>query len=133
MAERVAARAIVENNFGEVLISQRSPNDRAGAGLWNLSGGKVDDGESPEEAVAREIGEELDCKFLDIKLYLVHTDITDPQNPWTTYYFTGRMVGEIKFNDEIVEVRYVSAKQLDEIKFAFDHKERLMDFFNRKE
>ena len=50
-----AAIAIRE---GRVLITQRPPGARD-AGLWEFPGGKLEPGESPEEALRREIAEEL--------------------------------------------------------------------------
>ena len=43
---------------GRVLIAQR-PEGKALAGLWEFPGGKVDAGESPEDALIRELREEL--------------------------------------------------------------------------
>jgi 8-oxo-dGTP diphosphatase len=43
---------------GRVLLQRRAPG-RAMAGLWEFPGGKVDDGELPEAALARELHEEL--------------------------------------------------------------------------
>lgn len=45
-----------------VLITRR-PDNKSHAGLWEFPGGKVDPGESPEEALCREIREELDAKI----------------------------------------------------------------------
>lgn len=42
---------------GQVLLSRRPPGDRL-AGLWELPGGKIEPGESPEECLARELAEE---------------------------------------------------------------------------
>lgn len=53
----VVAVALV-NSEGEVLLAQR-PVGKNMAGLWELPGGKVEEGESPEEALARELREEL--------------------------------------------------------------------------
>ncbi len=52
----VAAALIVRN--GEVLIGQRRP-DQPMASLWEFPGGKIEPGESAEEALARELSEEL--------------------------------------------------------------------------
>ena len=53
----VAAVALVDPD-GRVLIAKR-PEGKAMAGLWEFPGGKVRDGELPEEALVRELDEEL--------------------------------------------------------------------------
>ncbi len=52
----VAAALIAES--GRILLQQRAP-DRSMAGLWEFPGGKVEEGETPEAALARELEEEL--------------------------------------------------------------------------
>ena len=53
----VAAVALVDTE-GRVLLAQRPPG-RSLAGLWEFPGGKVEQGESPEVALIRELHEEL--------------------------------------------------------------------------
>ena len=53
----VVAVALVDPD-GRVLIAKR-PEGKAMAGLWEFPGGKVKDGELPEEALVRELAEEL--------------------------------------------------------------------------
>ena len=53
----VAAVALVDRD-GRVLLAQR-PQGKAMAGLWEFPGGKVDPGETPEQALMRELDEEL--------------------------------------------------------------------------
>ncbi len=53
----VAAVALVDAD-GRVLIAQR-PEGKAMAGLWEFPGGKVGPGETPEQALIRELAEEL--------------------------------------------------------------------------
>ncbi len=53
----VAACVLVDAR-GRVLIARR-PEGRAMAGLWEFPGGKLEPGESPEEALIRELNEEL--------------------------------------------------------------------------
>ena len=53
----VAAVAMIDVD-GRVLIAQR-PAGKPMAGLWEFPGGKVDAGETPEQALVRELHEEL--------------------------------------------------------------------------
>ena len=53
----VAAAALVDQD-NRVLLAQRPPG-RSLAGLWEFPGGKVEDGETPEAALVRELKEEL--------------------------------------------------------------------------
>ena len=53
----VVAAALIDADR-RVLLQQRAPG-RAMAGLWEFPGGKVEEGELPEAALARELAEEL--------------------------------------------------------------------------
>jgi 8-oxo-dGTP diphosphatase len=53
----VAAAALIDPD-GRVLIAQR-PEGKHLAGLWEFPGGKVEDGERPEQSLIRELREEL--------------------------------------------------------------------------
>jgi len=58
------AAAVITRPDGGFLLGQR-PAGKAYAGYWEFPGGKVEPGESPREALARELHEELG---IDIKL-----------------------------------------------------------------
>ena len=53
----VAAVALFDTD-GRVLVAQR-PEGKSMAGLWEFPGGKLEQGETPEEALIRELREEL--------------------------------------------------------------------------
>jgi 8-oxo-dGTP diphosphatase len=54
----VVGAAVVRD--GRVLACRRTSPPEA-AGRWELPGGKVEDGETPESALVREVREELGC------------------------------------------------------------------------
>ncbi|KAK9820448.1 hypothetical protein WJX72_010469 [[Myrmecia] bisecta] len=56
----VVAAALLDDQ-GKVLLAQR-PAGKKLAGLWEFPGGKVEDGETPEQALARELKEELNIE-----------------------------------------------------------------------
>lgn len=53
----MVAAALIDGE-GRILLQQRLPG-REMAGLWEFPGGKVEPGELPEAALARELAEEL--------------------------------------------------------------------------
>jgi 8-oxo-dGTP diphosphatase len=59
----VAACALIDAD-GRVLLAER-PAGRPMAGLWEFPGGKVENGERPEETLIRELHEELGIAVSD--------------------------------------------------------------------
>lgn len=53
----VVACALIDTD-GRILLAQR-PEGKALAGLWEFPGGKLETGERPEDALIRELAEEL--------------------------------------------------------------------------
>lgn len=59
-AMQVVTAAIIIRN-GSVLLARRGPGDPL-AGKWEFPGGKLEDGETPEACLARELDEELSVR-----------------------------------------------------------------------
>ncbi|HYW85708.1 MAG TPA: 8-oxo-dGTP diphosphatase MutT [Spirochaetia bacterium] len=62
--------AVIEEN-GKVLIGRRKPGKHMG-GKWELPGGKIEPGETPQESLVRELMEELAIR-VRIGKFLCHT------------------------------------------------------------
>lgn len=59
---------------GKILIGQR-PENHSLAGQWEFPGGKIESGETPEQALARELFEELgiEAEVGDLKMACTHS------------------------------------------------------------
>ena len=71
-AYTLAVIAVVVNSRGQVLLTRRAPEKEACPGWWENSGGGVQSGETPRQAMARELWEEtgIRAKEQDFTLLL---------------------------------------------------------------
>ncbi|WP_040212318.1 (deoxy)nucleoside triphosphate pyrophosphohydrolase [Clostridium polynesiense] len=60
--------AVIENEYGEILCALRSTK-MAMPNLWEFPGGKIEKDESIQEAIVREIKEELKCDIQFIEVF----------------------------------------------------------------
>ena len=60
--------AIIEDEHGNYLACKRAPHKQA-AGKWEFPGGKPEDGESLENALVREIDEELGVQIKVVRQF----------------------------------------------------------------
>ena len=71
-ARRVRVVAAVVWRDGRLLLTQRPPGGPLGL-LWELPGGKIEPGETPEHALARELREELGVHATPLEVLEVST------------------------------------------------------------
>jgi len=57
--------AVVHDAAGRLLLVQRGHDPHRG--LWSLPGGRIEEGESPEQAVVREVREETDLVVAPVR------------------------------------------------------------------
>ena len=59
----LAVRVLLTDQDGKILILKRSTDSKTNPGKWELPGGKVDQGESFDHALIREVYEETNLKI----------------------------------------------------------------------
>jgi 8-oxo-dGTP diphosphatase len=117
MAEplRVVAAVIIRD--GCVLACRRNP-DRSAGGLWEFPGGKVEPGESPEDALGREIREELGVEIDVGELIHRATTPTDTaQVDLSSYEARLRDATPTRSTDHDM-LRWLRPNRLSELKWA---------------
>lgn len=67
---QVVALALKNKTTGQYLFARRGPQ-QSGAGEWEFPGGKVEEGETQQQALIREIKEELNFDLMGMELILV--------------------------------------------------------------
>lgn len=89
------AVGVIKDLHGKILISLRHSAAHQG-GLWEFPGGKVEAGESGEQALARELHEELNISVQKleplIKIQHQYTDLNVLLEAWTITSFLGNPV-----------------------------------------
>ena len=109
---RVAA-AIIQNE-NQIFATQRGYGDFKDG--WEFPGGKIEPGETPEEALAREIKEELDTEIAIGKLvYVVEYDY--PQFHLTMYCYFCRVISGDLVLKEHEAARWLTKDTLDSVEW----------------
>jgi 8-oxo-dGTP diphosphatase len=130
--KRISA-IILENDNGEFLLALR--DNKPGIPFpnhWDLIGGHVEEGETPEEALVREVKEELDIDLKEYSFFKIYECLTGDAYENTKYIYSG------KINIPIEEVtllegerpQYFTREEIPDVKFANIMKSIVLDYIN---
>ena len=112
--------AIIVNDKGEVFCTKRGPG-RALEGFWEFPGGKVENNETHEETIIREIKEELNSNIKPIKyIGKVDHEYTNLDSPFsiTMYGYLCKLIeGELTLSEHTAK-QWVTLDKLKDIEFA---------------
>ena len=112
---RAGVDALAQNERGEVLLVRRADDGR-----WAMPGGWVDPGETPEQAVVREVAEETGLRVSAPRL--VHS----AQRPQSVHHtFRCRLDGgRLQVSEESLEVAFLTPSRVGQ--WHTDHHARLL-------
>jgi mutator protein MutT len=107
--------AVIRDRQGRILIDRRRAKDTMG-GLWEFPGGKIEEDETVEECIKREILEEL---AIDIKVinHLITIDHTYTKFRITLFVHCCLHVSGEPQAIECDEIRWVTVAELDRFTF----------------
>jgi len=100
---------------GDRFLVCRRPAGKRHPGLWEFPGGKAGTGESPAEAVARELREELGLELTRAGRSLL--SLRDPGSPFVIHFLEAEVRGTIR-PTEHAEIRWVTRTELLDLPLA---------------
>ena len=101
----------------KILIAQRK-HGKNQEYLWEFPGGKLEEGETLEQCLHRELWEELRLR-VDIKRFFMHSRYTYPQGEIDLQaYLCTSLDEDISFLDSHEQVKWVMASELSSYTFA---------------
>lgn len=130
---KTIAAIILENDKGEFLLYLR--DNKPGIPFpnhWDLIGGHVEEGETPEEALVREAKEELDIDLKEFTFYKKYECLTGDAYENVKYIYSG------KINLPIEEItllegdypKYFTRDEIPDVKFANILKSIVLDYIS---
>lgn len=111
---RVAA-AIIEKE-GKYLLCKRGPGGNC-AFLWEFPGGKIEEGESPFDAIKREIEEELSAKIEPLSVFCEYA-FSYPEKDIYFYFIKARLLSEEIFPTFHAETKWLSKEELGGLEYC---------------
>jgi len=124
------ADLIVLNKKNQILLCKRTGEKHCYRDTWSIPGGTSEHDEAIEEALKREIKEELGCKIKRFTFFKSYVMKLEKELIARAFYFYGEITGKIKLNHELSEYKWFDLNDPDilKLKFAFNQKEVVKDF-----
>jgi 8-oxo-dGTP diphosphatase len=106
--------AIIHDGEGRIFATQRGYGDFKD--WWEFPGGKMEAGETPEEALVREIREELSAE-ISVDEFLCTVEYDYPQFHLTMHCFLCSLIGEALHLNEHEAAKWLMKDELDSVKW----------------
>jgi nucleoside triphosphatase len=121
LPHRIIVVGLVHNEKGEILICKMPPDRGVFPGQWGLPGGGIEDGETLEAALRRELEEEIGIEVTDIQplfftdgIYTKTFSNEHQQEIYMIFLVFSCLAGsvEVKLNTEFEAYAWVSKNEL---------------------
>ena len=127
--KRKGTSIIFVNGQKQVLLFLRDDKpDIPYPNMWDVPGGHVDDGETPEQCIVREMKEEMDLDLKDFELFSV-IEFTDRVE--YTFWKRANLVIQSITLHEGQKLKWFTESEVRNTKLAYGFNEILDDFFKK--
>lgn len=116
---------VILNEDGNILIANRSEKELPSADQkWGLPGGKIEFGETPDQAVVREAMEETGCEVEIIGMIpITYTNIwrySDKEQHTVVFGYYGRLIKVLEneiYDKKVNQIKWISPKDITSYDF----------------
>lgn len=125
-----SSNLIILNKKNQFLLTKRSPIE-CEPNKWCMPGGGVELGESFEEALEREIMEEINSKIIEYT-YFKSYYVFDKHEIRCVYFYGTIDDSNIKLDEESTEYKWYNKEEINDLEIAFKQKMVLNEFIKEK-
>lgn len=128
--QRITVKAIIHRNDSVLLVQDHR-------GKWEMPGGKIDFNESPEDAIRRELQEELGFinivvgGIINVWTFSVDAEGNEYQFIVIVYEITAND-GEVKKSDEHMQCEWIPVDKIDSLHMREGYKQSIRKFLEKK-
>ncbi len=111
---------VILDDDSNMLLLLRSAKSRWMPKKWGLPGGKIETGETPEEAAIREVKEEANLNVENL------TYLKDLSDKWVDLFYTTDYDGDVQIDFEHDDYEWVSRADVEQ----YDTTPRIVEIFD---
>ncbi|MCB1189594.1 MAG: NUDIX domain-containing protein [Flavobacteriales bacterium] len=117
---------IIENEKDEILLQLRDDKPSIPfPNTWVLPGGKIENEEYPEQAIKREMKEEIELEIDDVKLIKVYEYLDSKDY---VYYIRMNLDLQKTVLHEGQKIDFFSKEEMNKLEFGYHDRTTVMDF-----
>lgn len=111
----------IMNKKGEILLQKRADNKLRNPNMWAKTGGQVDSGESVEEAIFREVKEEIGIEIPKEQIQVLECwkgkELNNKRFAYNFIFVVDYKIEDYKLQkEEVAEVKYFTIEEMEQIK-----------------